>query len=119
RKMPADNGAVSRADLLQSRLVFALVGNVPGQSHEMLGAGPGLGKDRHDVLQRLARLVGEIVAFEDLLSVPADLAADEDRPAGRGDAVGVAGGRLPARRMKNRVGALVHWLLGSRFARPR
>jgi hypothetical protein len=49
-----------------------------------------------DVLERLARLHGEIVAVEHALSVPADHAGDEHLAATGGHAVGVALGARPA-----------------------
>ena len=56
--------------------------------------------DRDDVLEGLADLRDEVLAFELLFGIPADLAGDENE-ASRGDnPVGVAPGALPVLRMQ-------------------
>src|SRR6185312_7811680 len=100
RKMTADDAAIGLADLALARDVSRLVGDVPIEPRDVLRARAGFGQHRHDILQRLLDLGDEVVAHEPGLRGPADLAGDGDVPARRGDAVGVALGRLPAGRVE-------------------
>src|SRR5690606_37054957 len=94
--MPADHVAVGRADLRLPGEVARLVGDEPGHAHDVLGPAAGLVENCHDVFQRLPDLADEIVRLEDLVAVPADLAAEPDGAALRDHAVGIAPCRLPA-----------------------
>ena len=96
REVPADQLAIGGAQRATAREVFTLVDDVPGHSHEVLGAAAGFGEHRHDVRQRLPRLADEIRRLELLGRIPADLAADEHEPPARRRAVGVTLGRGPS-----------------------
>lgn len=74
---------------------------VPGHAHDVLGAGAGLAQHLHDVLQRLADLLAQVVGVEHALRIPTDHAGHEDHAAFGGDAVGIALGARPAGRKKN------------------
>ena len=78
---------------------------IPGQPHDVLGAGVGLGEHGDDVAQRLADLAGHVGGRERAGLVPADLAADEHEPARRLDPVRVAARLRPARRLQAPHGA--------------
>jgi acyl-CoA synthetase (AMP-forming)/AMP-acid ligase II len=67
----------------------------------MFGAGAGLGQDGDNIFQRLPRLVDEIVTLEDAITVPANLAGDENMASARGDAIGVTFGLGPAFRLQD------------------
>ena len=60
----ADQLAKRAADVLQRGEIFALVGHVPREAHEMLGLAAGFAQHGDDVLQRLLRLRGEVVGME-------------------------------------------------------
>jgi hypothetical protein len=77
-EMTADHAAVHLTHLGRSREVLPLVGDVPGEPHEILGLRLRFGEDLDDVLERLLDLRHEIVAGDFLPRIPADLAGDED-----------------------------------------
>jgi hypothetical protein len=62
----------------------------------VLGLRLHCGEHGDDVVQRLPRLCGEVVAVEHALRVPADLAGREQQAAARGDAVGTAARTRPS-----------------------
>src|SRR5262249_35339768 len=98
--MPAHDGAVGDADVLQGREIFLLVDHVPGEPHDVLRSSAGLRQHLDDVLQRLLELAGEVVRFPLALAGPADLSGDEDELAARDDAVGEAARFRPRRRLQ-------------------
>ena len=87
--MLADDGAIDVAELFLAFRVFALVGHVPVQPHQMLRLCTGFGKNLHDVLQRLLDLRDKAVADQFALCSPSDLARDKYLAAFGGDTVGV------------------------------
>src|SRR5436190_3775310 len=101
REMPAHDGAVSDADVLQGREIFLLVDHIPGQPHDVLRLAVRLCEHLDDVLQRLLELAGEVARFPSSLAGPADLSGDEDELAAGGDAVGEALGACPAGRLQD------------------
>src|SRR3990172_11477474 len=102
--MPADHLAVGSAQFLEAGVVFLDVPEKPVHAADVLGPGARFGENGENVLQRLPRLAGEVAGFEFLLRVPADLARDEDQPPLGDDAVGIAFGLGPARKLKD-----FHW----------
>ena len=93
--------------LAQGGQVLVAVDDVPGHPHDVLRPPARLGEHRDDVRESLPRLRGEVVGLERLRGVPADLAADRDERAARGDAVRVAFRLRPAGRLQD----LQHGLL--------
>src|SRR5690606_3566212 len=92
--------AVKLAEPRQAFDVLLLAGHENGHAPDAVHAAAGLLDAALDVQQRLAELVGEVVALEALVFVPADHAGNEQRPALRQHhGVGVALGPLPARRV--------------------
>ena len=91
--------AISAAQFTQARVVFVAIRDVPRHARHVLGRCAGCLQDRAHIHQRLLGLRNEIVGFDLLLRVPANLAAGEDEQAARiqrdGDAVGIAFGRRP------------------------
>ena len=98
--MLADDLAVDGAHLLQAGEVLVAVGDVPRQAHEVLGPRAASASTSTMLLQALRGLRDEVVGLELLLAVPPDHAAEVERAAGGGDAVGVA-----TRRASNRLGS--------------
>src|ERR1700720_4651988 len=103
RKMLAHGGAVGVAQFAQVREIVLLVDDEPGQAGDVLRPAAGLGHQRHDVRQSLARLRDKIRAVEFLLRIPADLAGEEHHAAFGGDAVGKAFRLFPVFRMQKLV----------------
>ncbi len=99
REGAAHDVAICPADLADARDILLLVEHVPGHARDMLGLGAGSGQHLDRVVERLAHLRHEIVALELLLGVPADLPRDEDQRAAADDAVGIAFGPGPTRRV--------------------
>ena len=81
REVPAHDAAVGLADLALAGEVLPLVGDVPGQAHDVLDVAAGGAHDRGDVGQRLLHLADEVAGLEHLVGVPADLAADVEPAA--------------------------------------
>src|SRR6516165_4666185 len=110
--MSADDLAIDLPDILEVGEILLLVGQVPRHGRDVLGLRTGLGQHVDDVLQRLPDLADEVMAFEPVLVVPADLAADEDQLAFGGDTVGVTLGLRPPGRLQGRVrchGWFLNW----------
>src|SRR5262249_27173461 len=71
-----------------------------GQPRDMRRRAARFPHDRNDVLEGLADLGDEILAFELLLGVPADLTGNEHEASRAGNPVGVTLGTLPGLRMQ-------------------
>ena len=78
-----------------------------------------IGEYGGDVLQRLADLAGEVVGFELLIAIPADLPGDVDLPSLGGDTVGKAFGGFPIGRMQDFMGRGFTHVAVSSFNRNR
>jgi hypothetical protein len=105
-KVAPDDLAVDLPELLEARVVFDAVQDVPGHAHHVLGAGAGLMQHGNDVAQGLRCLCDEVVGLELLLAVPADLATDEYLRASGGNTVGITLGGKPSGRLKEFHGCL-------------
>jgi hypothetical protein len=81
REIPSQRLLPGRADAGASSLVLALAGQIPGQAHDVLGAGAGLAEQLDDPLQRLSNLGGKVRRVVALL-VAAGLAGQHHPFAG-------------------------------------
>ncbi len=95
--MFADNRAPRRTDGGKAGDIFVAVGDVAGHPDDVFGASAALGEDGERIAQHLRELLGQIIADDALLRVPADYARSIDHPSARGDTIGVTLGSRPAR----------------------
>src|SRR5262249_32181113 len=96
------------ANLLLTGHVLALVRHIPIEAYQMPRLTAGRRENIDDISQSLLNLSDKIVAFELCLPVPADLSSDENLPALRNDAVGIALRGRPLLRLHNFHGAFAH-----------
>src|SRR5262249_18262294 len=104
REVAAHHAAIDLADLSRLREIGALVGDEPCQPHHLFGARARLGEYGDYVVESLLELPWKIVALEFAVLVPADLAGDEDETPLRLDAIGIAFGPCPIRRLQHAHG---------------
>src|SRR3546814_9091999 len=90
------------ADFRQCCKVGVAADHVPRHANDVFGRGPGFGEDRERVGQQLLELRRQTVR-EAFGRVPSNDAAGNDETARRGDAVGIAAGAWPARRLEDGV----------------
>ena len=107
REVAADDLAIGARRARAAREVLALVDDVPGHPHDVLGPA----RRPRPAPRRCWRAPAAPAPTKSSVSnccarVPADLAADEHERAARGDAVGVALRRGPARRLQDAQPAL-------------
>ena len=101
-EVAAHDFAVGGAEFFEAGVVLDAVGDVPGHADHVLRPGSGFMQHGGDVAQRLRGLGDEVLGLKLLLGIPADLAADKNLNAARGDAIGVAFGGGPPGRLENR-----------------
>src|SRR5262245_28223388 len=104
--------AIGAPDLSQSGQIFLLVSDEPGQPRNVLWRPAGLPHDCNDVLQRLADLGNEVLAFEFLLCIPPDLTRDKNDPAFSRNTIRITLRTFPMARVQELMGRLRcgHWL---------
>src|SRR5579863_1090519 len=96
-EIPSHHRAVRRADIRELCMIFVAARDIPSQPYDVFRAGLCLREHGANVLERLSHLVGQTLAVETALRIPADLPGDENLPAGGDDAVTVATGPRPLR----------------------
>src|SRR2546422_2609382 len=100
REMTPDDFAINRAEPAVRIAIFALVDQVPGHPNEVLGTRARFGEHGDDVRKRLARLRHQVGGLELLRRIPADLARDKHQLTTSRNAVRIALGRRPVRRLQ-------------------
>lgn len=98
-EVTAEHRTIDLANFRKPLQILRLVRHEPSQANEVFSARPGLRQDGNDIPQRLLDLTHEILGFEDLIGIPANLTAEEDSLAFGKHAVGIAPGGLPVSRV--------------------
>ncbi len=94
--MIAHDSAIGRANFTLVGQILCLVGNIPRQPGDIARLSPRFPDHGQNILERLAHLADEVVGFEFLIGIPADLPADKQHAPLADHPVGVTFGRFPA-----------------------
>lgn len=98
--MAPDDTTIGFANILATRKICSLVGNVPSEPREMVRYAARLSQYCRNVRQRLLDLLDQIITYQLCVRVPANLPCDENLTALRDDAIRIALRRLPSFRMQ-------------------